>query len=150
MASTISEVVNQIRTDVYGKDMRQHIADGFSFVYNTASGTSAIAGQAKDKAIEALNKAAEAWNKANTALTDAGSAKDKADDAYAVAGRAEGKADGAVATAETAAGFANQAREDANKALRRAEAATQGLDLVDALGLYVDDAGYICQKLSGE
>ena len=72
--ATIDQIVSQIRTAVYGRDVRSAIANGIETCYSSASGAAAIANNAASSANTAASAANTAASAANTAATKIGNA----------------------------------------------------------------------------
>ena len=125
MVSNITDVVNQIKTDVYGKDMRTHIADGFTLVNTVTTNTAEIVATAKEEATTAKNAAVTAKNAAVSAKQAAEQAQR---DASASAAAAETSSSNAARAARTAQDSATSASISADKATK-AEASAKAVQL---------------------
>lgn len=112
--SKISEYLNQIKTAIYGREVRDAIHDSIEQCYSDVTNAKTLA----DAATTAAN---DATAKANTATSNANSAATKATDAAA-------KATSAASSANTAASKANDATTKANAATDKANTAASNAD----------------------
>ena len=124
MPSNITDVAAQIRTDVYGKDMRTHIADGFDLVNNVTINTAQTVATAAQDAKNAKNAAVDAKNAAVKAQREASDSAAAAEQSSSDAASAYRKATDSATSASISAGKATEAAESA-KAVQLSAASVQ-------------------------
>ena len=86
--ATIAQIVAQIRTAIYGRDVRENIAQGIEKCYDDVTDGVTLAETASTAANTAATNANTAKNNANTAATNANTAKTNADNAALAANSA--------------------------------------------------------------
>lgn len=123
----INQILTQIKTAIFGKDVRQAIHDGVKLANDTASGIDG-------KASTALSNAASALTAANSAKTTAEGIAGIAQEARTTASTASAKANQALEVAQSARDTANSAnnlastaKDIADEARRKADGALEEL-----------------------
>ena len=129
--SKISEYLAQIKTAIYGREVRDAIHDSIEQCYTDVSNAKTLADTAASNANAATSKANTAASNADTkaklandAATKAGTATSNANAATTKANNAATKADTATNNANTATTKANEATSKANTAASNADTAT--------------------------
>ena len=129
--SKISEYLAQIKTAIYGREVRDAIHDSIEQCYTDVSNAKTLADTAASNTNAAISKANTAASNAdakaklaNDAATKAGTATSNANAATTKANNAATKADTAASNANTATTKANEATSKANTAASNADTAT--------------------------
>ena len=99
---TVAQDVAAIRTAVYGRDVREAIADGIENCYSDVSRAKTLADQAVADATQANNTAAQGVNNLSQTIADANTATQRANDAASAADTAKNDANDAAAAANRA------------------------------------------------
>ena len=129
--SKISEYLTQIKTAIYGREVRDAIHDSIEQCYTDVSNAKTLADTAASNANAATRKENTAASNAdakaklaNDAATKAGTATSNANAATTKANNAATKANTAASNADTATSNANAATTKANNAASKADTAT--------------------------
>lgn len=134
--ATIDQDIEHIRHAIYGRDVREAIADGLEHCYADGDATIRRAEAAANSADSAASSANTAASNANSAAGSANSAASAANAAAATATQkgneavniATQKGDQAVSTANTAAANADQKAAQANQSALNADRAAASAD----------------------
>ena len=126
--SKISEYLAQIKTAIYGREVRDAIHDSIEQCYTDVSNAKTLADTAASNANAATSKANTAASNADTKAKLANDAATKAGTATSNANAATTKANNAATKADTAANNANTATTEANEATSKANTAASNAD----------------------
>ena len=126
--SKISEYLAQIKTAIYGREVRDAIHDSIEQCYTDVSNAKTLADTAASNANAATSKANTAASNADTKAKLANDAATKAGTATSNANAATTKANNAATKADTAASNANTATTEANEATSKANTAASNAD----------------------
>ena len=126
--SKISEYLAQIKTAIYGREVRDAIHDSIEQCYTDVSNAKTLADTAASNANAVTSKANTAASNADTKAKLANDAATKAGTAASNANAATTKANNAATKADTAASNANTATTKANEATSKANTAASNAD----------------------
>ena len=126
--SAISNFLNQIKTAIYGEQVRDAIHDSILQCYTDVTNAKTLADQSTTSANNAAASANTAATKANNAATSANNAAQSATTAANTANAAANNADNAKAAANSAASVATSAANQANDAASAANTAKTNAD----------------------